>query len=298
MRRLSPANLAGWGAGAFSFLVLAAWFTMSSTLWVAAFVVGVFAGGYWVWDQWLGHRHGSELRKFAAAHGWSYSPGGQGLTAGLSGFPFDEGTNRRAEDVLRGVFSGRRCTTYTLRFEYRSRDDAPVQQIFTVTSAEIDIDMRRIDIVPESFGTRMLGGIAGTDINLESAQFNREWRLICDDKRYAVDVIDPRMMEMLLRPESLGRAIHIEGRQVVTWTPGRASLDDLSRRLSAVCGIAARVPNHVLRTGQDAQRAQEARDANAPHWAREGGVLNSRSWTGIPVDRDGDGVDDTPPAIR
>jgi hypothetical protein len=292
MRGLGPANIAGWGAGAFSLFVVLGWYTQSSTMWLLALVAGVFAGGYWVWDQWHSHRHGSALKKFALQNGWSYSPGGHGLTAGLSGFPFDVGTNRRAEDVLQGVFSGRRCVTFTYRFEYRSNDDAPVTQIFTITSAEVAIDMRRIDIVPESFGTRMLGGIAGTDIDLESAQFNREWRLLCDDKRYAVDVIDPRMMEMLLRPESLGRAIHIERRQVVTWSPGRASLDDLSRRLTAVCGIAARVPNHVLRTGQDAQRAQEAREANAPSWANTGGILNSGRYTGIGVDSDGDGVED------
>lgn len=298
MHRFGATNLAGWAGGVITILVFLAWRTTSSWIWLAALLAGLFAAGYWVWDQWSGHRHGSEMRQFALKHGWTYTPAGHGLTAGLNGFPFDVGTNRRAEDVLRGTYSGRRCATFTYRFEYRSNNDAPVQQIFTVTSAEIDIDMRRLDIIPESFGSRFIGGLTGGDIDLESAQFNREWRVVCADRRYAVDVIDPRMMELLLRPESLGRAIHIEGRHVVTWSPGRASLDDLSRRLAVVCGIAARVPNHVLRTGQEAQREQEAREANAPHWAREGGVLNSRSYTGIPVDMDGDGVDDPPAAVR
>jgi len=51
----------------------------------------------------------------------------------------------------------------------------------------------------EGLGDKLLGGLGFDDIDFESEEFSRRYWVKCEDKRYAYDVIHPRMMEFLLR---------------------------------------------------------------------------------------------------
>lgn len=50
----------------------------------------------------------------------------------------------------------------------------------------------------EGFGDKILGGLGFDDIDFESEAFSRRFWVKCDNKRYAYDVIHPRMMEFLM----------------------------------------------------------------------------------------------------
>jgi hypothetical protein len=95
--------------------------------------------------------------------------------------------------VTTGSGKNRRTSTYT--FSYL---------IFHLPFATPDLLIR-----PEGVFDKLAGAFGFDDIDFESAEFSRRFHVKSSDRRFAYDVVHPRMMEYLLR----GRAplIDVEG---------------------------------------------------------------------------------------
>ena len=298
MQRFSRRNALGW-LGAAAALVVSAGWQLGIFEWHVWAVIGVAAlvvVGYWAFRIREQSRHARRLREFALTHGWSYRESGGELIAGLTGFPFGIGHDQTVMDVVEGTYSGVAVASFTYSFEQQVAGEHAGEQVFTVTRAALPVPFPRLDLVPEDIGTRVLSQFGLADIDLESAEFNRTWRVLCGDKRYAIDVVDPRMMQALVAHRQQGLAVRIDGDRVFAWSAGVAHVKDLSRTLDLVVGVAKAIPAHVVTkyAELEAKRraAEDERERNAPTWAKTGGVLNSGHYTGIGVDADGDGVDD------
>ena len=292
MHRLSAHNVLAWIGGVATVVALAGLQLgfLQGPVGAIILVAALVAASYYVFDKLRAHRHSQAIQDFAVRHGWQYAGHDPGITTTLTGFPFGAGTHRRVDDSIAGSYGGLNCSHFTYRFEYRMGQDRAAEQVFTMTVATLDVPVDRIDLVPEDGASRLMGAITGADIDLESAEFNRSWRLMCADRRFAVDVIDPRMMEHLLRYRLPGVAVRIDRNYVIAWSAGYGMLDDIVSRLNLVTGIANRMPAHVVRRFSDLDRERQeeeaARWAAAPSWATQPGVLNSRTYTGIPVHDD------------
>ena len=296
--RFSRRNVLGWIAGAAA-LVVSVGFQAGIFEWQVWAVIGVAALvvlAYFVFRLLEQTRHAKRLRAFAEQTGWAYRPEGGELLIGLKGFPFGTGTGRVALDVVQGTYSEVNVASYTYSFDQQVAGEYAGEQVFTVTQALLPTKLPRLDLVPEDIGTRVLSQFGLADIDLESAEFNRTWRVLSDDKRYAIDVVDPRMMLALMRNRQPGVAVRIDGDKVIAWSAGVAPVGELARRTDLVASVSKAIPAHVVRKYaelEEQRRADEAaREANPPTWATEGGVLNSGTYTGIGVDGDGDGVQD------
>ncbi len=282
------------GAGALGLLGLVAWYGGGSRLDVILAVAGAVVLALLVWEGVSRLRHGNAAAEFAASHGWEHLPRTAAYSHRFSGEPFDAtGTSVRQEDVLRGMYGGIRCATFTHVVERQRDGERSTAQVHQVTLAELPVALPRLDIVPENLAHHVAQALGGVDVEVESHEFNRRWRVIARDQRYGHDVIDPRMIERLLAPDAHGRSIRITGGAVLIWTPGRESVDTLAKRLDVVVGVARRIPAHVIRRFSEAGGSLvDDAPLTGPAWATTPGVLNSRSYTGIGTDADGDGVED------
>ncbi len=297
MARMSPRRLGSFAAGFGLFLTFIAFSVGTSGLglWVVGVAVAGIGAGFWVWDSFRVRAHRAEFRQFALSHGWKYAPYGTSYTTRFAGFPFHTGERRRQEDILTGTYNSLTCSTFTHLFQTQaSRDSPPVEQDYQVTLVELDVHLPRLDIVPESLGNRLAQALGGVDVEMESYDFNRRWRVKSADRKYAMDVIDPRMMERLMAYDFDGAAIRIEGGAVMMWSAGRVGVSDLARRLDLLVSVATRIPAHVTRRftelGYGIGPAADDAPVTGPAWATQGGVLNSRRYTGIGTE--GDGADD------
>lgn len=260
----------------------------------------VVGGSIWGILAAMRHRRLSDAhRDFAKTHGWEYIATTHEYNHRFSGYPFGVGSARRQESVLRGTFNGQECATFAHVFESnRGADGDPgTLHRFQVTLAELPVALPRIDIVPENLPASVAKALGGGDVDVESWEFNQRWRVITKDPQYAHALLDPRMIERLLFPDVEGLGVRIDGGSVYVWSIGRRDVDTLARRLGVVSGIARRIPDHVLREyktlGYEVHRGSAAtRPLSGPAWATEPGVLTSRSYTGIGMDLDGDGVED------
>ena len=69
---------------------------------------------------------------------------------------------------------------------------------FSCALTELPIDAAAVTIAPETLFTRIADHLGFEDIQFESDQFNRDFRVKGRDHKFATDLVDARMMQWLL----------------------------------------------------------------------------------------------------
>ena len=251
-------------------------------------LLGVVIGAIAALLAWRDRSRASRLSDtyaaFASTHGWEHIGSTSEYGSRFRSYPFGTGVRRRQESLIRGDFGGIRCATFAHVYEETSGNgvEHSVPIAHQVVMAELPVALPRIDIVPEAVGHQVLQLLGGTDVEVESHEFNRRWRVITDDPRYARAVLDPRMIDRLVAEDANGLMLRIEGGAVYTWQPGRHGADALARQLAVVTGLARRVPQHVIREYRKlGYGVKDGFSENAPAWATESGALTSRQPTDL-----------------
>jgi hypothetical protein len=159
-----------------------------------------------------------ELAALAASLGWSFDPARDSSHDKRYGQfeVFRRGHSRAAYNTLTGSLSidgrdfpgvmgdftykvtssnGKTTTTHTYHFSYLL--------VHLPFRAAPDLYIR-----PENFLDKFAAAIGFDDIDFESAEFSRKFLVKSPDKRFAYDVVHPRMMEFLMK--SPRRTIDLE----------------------------------------------------------------------------------------
>jgi hypothetical protein len=175
-------------------------------LFILGLLAAIVVGGYFAHRAAV--RRQEELRALAARLGWQYDPGKDSAHDDRYGHfsVFKQGGSRYAYNTLRGPLvvdgqtwraqmgdyhytttshNGKTTTTQTHRFSYLI--------VTTPFVGTPELTIRREHLFHK------IGGFLGfDDIDFESAEFSGRFHVKSTDKRYAYDVVHPRMMEFLL----------------------------------------------------------------------------------------------------
>ncbi|MCJ7826907.1 MAG: DUF3137 domain-containing protein [Demequinaceae bacterium] len=283
------AGVAG-GGGAIALAGLQSDWLLLVGWWPFAIIGGVLAlsGGYWIWDAFAEERHLHTMAKFASVNKWEFSIGTPAYlhaSRALHSFPVDQGVNQRDTACISGTYNGRRCSSFTHEYEIGTGDEKRHTERWQITVVELEYPLKTVDILPDDVLAKFAKSLGGQDIDFESADFNRKWRVMARDLKYAHDIVHPRMIERLLRPDADGLAIRVEGRAVMCWRWERRGPADLARRLGVLTSIAKLIPEFVLREFEYEQKkieeAARKREEDAPDWANTPYALTSGRYTGI-----------------
>ena len=128
--------------------------------------------------------------------------------------------------------TGKSTTTQTYRFSYLI--------LHMPWSGVPDLLIRR-----EGMFDKIAGVLGFDDIDFESAEFSRRFHVSSPDKRFAYDVIDPRMMEFLLRGDP--PTVDIENRRCCI-SDGRSRWEpvEFRQKLAWITEFLDHWPAHVL----------------------------------------------------
>jgi len=190
--------------------------------------------GLVIYFSWLAEKKRREaLSQLATRMGLAYYPVDPlGIPALLAGIPmFCRGHSRLARNVLRGTVRSRdlilfdfKYTTTETRTDSKGRTSTrQVDHWFSACVHPLECPLPYLLIRPEGFFDKVADFFGFEDIDFESDEFSRKFRVKSDDRKFAYDVCHPRMMEWLLA----NRGWHLElvsGYLVVTagertWTP-------------------------------------------------------------------------------
>jgi len=189
----------------------------------------------------------------AAARGWAYTERDDRWAAAFGGSPFGKGHNRRATNVLTGQYDGRGFvafdyvyyTTETSTDGQGHTSSREVSHTFGIVALDVGATFPPLEVNPEGMFGRMIGRITGRDIDLESEDFNRAFTVTCPNRKFASDVLHPRMMEFLLaHPDS---AFRFDRSWVLSVEAGQADLQRIVPRLSVIDAVLDNVPEFVWR---------------------------------------------------
>jgi hypothetical protein len=124
---------------------------------------------------------------------------------GLVGLPFrllSRGDGRGTENVLWGTWQD----VPLKEFDYWYYDETTDSEghrsrsyhYFSCVVTEVPATCAHLTIEREGFFTRLADHLGFHDIDFESEEFNRAFQVKCQDRKFATDVIDSRMMQWLL----------------------------------------------------------------------------------------------------
>jgi hypothetical protein len=197
---------------------------------------------------YLGFRKAIERRKqlaaYAAAHGWRYEREQPLLVDRFSGPPFGIGESRRAYNALFGSHRDRDLVSFDYEYETRTVDGKQTEtHVFSVLGMNMGVLMPPLRVDPEGFLDRFVGHLFGGDIDLESEEFNSAFSVNCPDRRFASDVLHPRMMQYLLQYRQLGWRFEQDSMLVIA--EGHRPPAQIDATIEVMDGITSLVPDFV-----------------------------------------------------
>jgi hypothetical protein len=211
---------------------------------LAAFVLALGAFAVLPRVAVLGRRRG--MAGFALQAGLDYAVWD---VLGVGSLPFallGRGDRQRVENVVYGRWND----VDVVAFDYSYRDDERgtgrsrgAEHRFDCAIVPVDAFCAALSIHPENVLTRLANDAGFRDIEFESEDFNRAFRVRARDGKFANDVVDARMMQWLL---DHGRGFSFEAAS--TWllvSSGRLRPFDMLRLIGTATGFRAHVPRVV-----------------------------------------------------
>lgn len=204
----------------------------------------VLGAGMFVWGV-LYQRHREKLlRAWAASVGWTYVGSDASLVARWRGEPFGIGSSRRTSEVVTGGYRGRPAVSFAYRYTTGS-GKSRTTHTYHVVATTLPAYLSTLELTPDGLGARVAKALGGQDLQLESEAFNQVWRVEAPNPKFASDVVHPRLMERLMRPDARGMCLRIEGTDIVSWRAGASDLGTVASRLDVLGAVIDSVPRFV-----------------------------------------------------
>ncbi len=199
------------------------------------------------WAVWrLAQQRRARYLAFAAERGWTYTPRDDSWVDRFDGSPFGRGGSRRATHVLRGSFAGRDAVAFHYRYLTRSHNgqhQTTQTHRFTVVALGLPAAVPWLELTAENVLTRLGSALGLADVELESEDFNRRYRVTADDRRFAYDVLQPRTMEQLLASRTAN--LRLCGADALLWDSGFSDPEELPGLLAVLAQVVDGVPSYV-----------------------------------------------------
>ena len=219
---------------------------MSSTLLFVLFGLGAVAvavGGYL-----LEQKRRERMLQFARNRGWQYTAEVPALCDRWPGTPFGKGDHQRARNVLSGTESGRPFTAFEYSYQTHSTDSKGNRTTSThhwaVTVVPMQGYLGRVEVERESAFDRMAGAVGLVqDIDLESEDFNRKFRVSATSAKLASDILTPRTMQYLITMDA--ESWRTCGSDLVGFAEGRLDPAEVVKTCAVLGAVHAGIPTFV-----------------------------------------------------
>jgi hypothetical protein len=219
---------------------------MESLIFVA-FAAIVIAGV--IYSYVAAKKRREALAEFARNRGWSYVAADDSRSKRWSGTPFGQGDHRRTTNVLSGSWRDRDFAAFDYSYQTHSTDGqghrTTTTHRFGVCTVTMPAYLPRLEVTHDSMLGRVGRALGRQDIELESEEFNRRFRVSCPDEKFAFDVLHPRLMQFLLAHGTV--AWRMEGTDLLCWDKGQHQPAEVLERLSLLDEILDAVPSFVWR---------------------------------------------------
>lgn len=206
-----------------------------------------------VWGYLAAEKRREALTNFAHANGWSFTDQNDNYAHIWKGEPFRL-FGGEAKEIFEGTWAptGHHFAAFNYSYTETSTDSqghtTSNTYHFEVRVLSLPRSLPSLAISEEGFFAKVGKLFGGQDIEFESDDFNRAFRVTSDDARFAYGVIHPQLMEWLLGP---GRTLvpwRIDRGYLITFETGPLDINRFPHRLGLMATLASQIPQHVWDT--------------------------------------------------
>jgi hypothetical protein len=213
--------------------------------WFIAIVL-LLAVGLSVYGWYASAKRRRELTAWAAARGLSFTEGRvDDFDRKYPEFGcLQRGENRYASNLIRGRWGEREILGFDYHYVIHSGKNRHTH-VFSAMIVTSHIPLQPLHIRPENIFDKVTEFFGADDIDFESAEFSRKFFVKALDKRWAYDVIHPRVMEFLLASPHFN--IEFGLISVMAYRQGLFKPADFEAACQVVAGILDQLPEYVVR---------------------------------------------------
>ena len=213
--------------------------------------------GLAIWFAWHRYQQGKKWRAaniaFAAERGWFYVENDPRLAVFAHTAPYGQGRSPSAFGIATGEHRGRWFAIFTYRYWTDSTDSNGRRSSRPHDHAIVAIEAPGaapvVRITPERFGAKLDKALGGIDVEVESREFNRRWRVWSRDQQAAHALLAPHVIDMLLSTAWLGDSVVFEPGRAFTYRRGAATFAHAEKTLDDLCDLVDAVPDFVFGRG-------------------------------------------------
>jgi len=196
------------------------------------------------------------LLQLAQAKGWVFNESGdQVWVDAFSCYPFQTGHTRSVTMSLAGQVDG--CEFVAMDYQYYTTETRTTTSAkgstststyeqkhpYRVTAVRTGIAGVPLNVASEGFFGRLVDAITNSDIDFEDEEFNRRFKVRCDDRKFAYAIITPQVMETLKSAPG-GRVAWCDG-YIVHADSGRWQAEQIEPAVRRLTVLAADVPSYL-----------------------------------------------------
>ncbi len=204
----------------------------------------IFAVGFAALTWWASVKRRERLQAWATANGWTFATSDPSLVDFSRMQPFGAGHAKKATEVLAGRYDGQSALSFTYHWTTGTGRDSTTHTAHVV-GIVLPAYLPTLEVTPEGLGAKLAKLVGAEDLQFESDDFNRAFRVASSDPQVAHAIVHPRLMERMLRSDAVDTAWRIEGTWILTWTSGSTDLDLLAPQLGLLSAVVRSIPRHV-----------------------------------------------------
>ena len=202
--------------------------------------IAIFALGYFI-QKWRREK----MEKVAARLGLRFRAGSDSDLPRRYQFleKLSQGRNRYARNILTGDYKGHATTSFDFHYTVGAgKNKRNVSCSFFIL--HLDRHFPELRIATEGLFSKFAQSLGFEDIDFESHEFSRKYVVRSDDKKFAYDVCNARMIEHLLK--SPIEHLEIDGACMALGFDRCISPDGIEYQLFKLVKIRERMPNYLF----------------------------------------------------
>ncbi|MBB5905860.1 hypothetical protein [Actinoalloteichus hymeniacidonis] len=200
-------------------------------------------------SRYVSRRRREAFQAWARDSGWTYVPRDDRWLRYFNAPMFRRGIRRGTRHVVTGSLRGRKLVAFEYYYVERQgsgRNKRNVTYRFAVAALFTPKVRPMLEVSREMIGHRIMGVFGMKDLQLESEEFNRAFRIEAENDRFAYDILHPRTMEWMLGDERFkSLPFRLEGPMLLTWTRGRLIPENVPAMATFLVEVIERVPDYV-----------------------------------------------------
>ena len=173
-----------------------------------------------------------------------------GMVRHLDSLDVEKGRDRYALNVVQGSFDGHPVAVFDYHYatsgDWWWPPDWIIHNYLSIILVDLEREFPELIIGPEGGGLfkRIAEALGGGDIDFESHEFSEQFDVRSNDKKFAYDFCNARMIEYLL--ENRGTSLEVDKSSLAMGYKDMHDVSRIKRRLASLVEIRSRMPNYLF----------------------------------------------------